>query len=76
MDFIIGVPPIKSIDESTYDAILVVVDRFSKINRYVPYTKTINALGLAFKLIREVYAPFGMLKSIVTNCRTLFTLLF
>ena len=47
IDFIIGLPP--SLDKygKVYNTILVIVDRFSKLVRYIPYSKTITLKGLA-----------------------------
>jgi hypothetical protein len=46
--FITGLPPSKNLNGGEdYDLILVIVDRFSKIARYIPCHKTINAPELA-----------------------------
>ena len=48
MDFITGLPFSKNPNGGEdYDSILIIVDRFSKMARYIPYYKTINALELA-----------------------------
>jgi hypothetical protein len=48
MDFITGLPPSKNPNGGKdYDLILVVVDRFLKITRYIPCHKTIDTLELA-----------------------------
>jgi hypothetical protein len=48
MDFVTGLPPSKNLnDGEDYDLILVIVDRFSKIARYIPCYKTIDAPELA-----------------------------
>jgi hypothetical protein len=51
MDFVTSLPPSKNPNASEdYDLILVIVDRFSKIARYISYHKTINALELAQRI--------------------------
>jgi hypothetical protein len=47
MDFVIGLLALKGFDSRTYDSVMVVVDRFSKYVRYLPYGKDIDALALA-----------------------------
>ena len=47
MDFIIGLAPYKgNSSEYDFDSVLVVVDRYSKIARYIPYYKIIDSLEL------------------------------
>jgi hypothetical protein len=46
MDFVIGLPP--SFHRGiAYDAVLVMIDRYSKIVQYIPYTKDTDAEKLA-----------------------------
>ena len=42
MDFMTDLPPCKG-----FDAIMVVVDRFTKMAHYIPCTKDIDAEGMA-----------------------------
>jgi hypothetical protein len=51
MDFITGLPPSKNLNSGKdYDLILVIVNRFLKIARYIPCHKTIDALELAQRI--------------------------
>ena len=43
MDFITRLPDSKGFSGRVYDSVLVIVDRFSKMARYFPITKTIDA---------------------------------
>ena len=72
MDFITGLPPSKSCGQ-VYDAILVIVDRFTKIARYVPVRKTIDAPELADTLIKAWVKDFGLPDSIVSDRGSVFT---
>ena len=72
MDFITGLPPCKLLS-NTYDAILVVVDRYTKMALYIPVTKKINAVELAEVLYSKVFLIFGAPKGIVTDRGTVFT---
>ena len=45
MDFIIGLPLSKFYNK-VYNTILIVIDRYIKIARYIPYIKKIFALEL------------------------------
>jgi hypothetical protein len=62
MDFVTGLPKCEG-----YDAILVVVDRLSKMALYIPTKTTINAEGLARVFMDHVYSKHGLPKSIVTD---------
>jgi hypothetical protein len=53
MDFITGLPP-SAIASKAYDSILVVVDRFTKLARYIPVKKTLDASELADVFIRRI----------------------
>jgi hypothetical protein len=55
------------------DAILVVVDRFSKMVRYMPCTKDFDAPALADLMFKEVFSKFGFPRSIVSDRGSLFT---
>lgn len=72
MDFITDLPPSMR-DGCVYDAILVIVDRFSKMNVYVPTTKTCNAVTLAKILVQEVVRRFGVPRGIVSDRGSVFT---
>ena len=72
MDFITDLPPSKR-NACVYDAILVIVDRYSKMNRYIPTTKTCTAADLAVILRDEVVSRFGLPKGIVSDRGSLFT---
>ena len=72
MDFITDLPP--SLRRGTaYDAILVIVDRFTKYSRYILARKDWDAEMLADVLVEEVFTRFGMPVSIVSDRGTLFT---
>lgn len=66
MDFISGLPPAVR-RRRAYDAVLVIVCRFSKMCLYIPTTETLDAPGLAELLIEHVFAKYGAPKSIVSD---------
>jgi transposase InsO family protein len=72
MDFITDLPPSKR-GKLVYDAVLVIVDRKTKMALYRPTTKTCDARELADILLDSVVSRFGVPKSIVTDRGTLFT---
>lgn len=72
MDFITGLPPSKR-RRNVYDAILVVVDRFSKMAKYIATTKEADAPTLGDLLVENVFANFGTPRSIVSDRGTTFT---
>lgn len=72
MDFITGLPPSKHRGVVS-DSILVVVDRFTKMAKYIPCTEKIKAPDLANLFIDAIATTFGTPRSIVTDRGALFT---
>jgi hypothetical protein len=50
-----------------FDAVLVIVDRLTKMRYYVPYYITDNAEDVSYIFIREIYRLYGALVSVVSN---------
>jgi hypothetical protein len=78
MDFVTGLLASKGFDSRTYDSVVVVVDRFSKYVRYLPYSKDIDALALAQLFINRIVldSPGGTPESLVTDRGAMFTLVY
>ena len=72
MDFIVGLPP-SSRRGRAYDAILVIIDRYTKMARYFPTTSTIDAPDLAELFIDTILKDYGSPTSIITDRGSLFT---
>ena len=72
MDFIMGLPASKH-GGQTYDAILVVVDAYTKYALYLPCWKDIRAPGLAQLMIDRIFPIMGALKNMVSDRGSLFT---
>ena len=72
MDFITGLPPSK-LRGSVSNAILVFVDRFTKLALYLPTTKDIDSPGLADLFFDAVIRHYGMPKGIVSDRGSIFT---
>jgi hypothetical protein len=72
MDFVTDLPPSKRRGKA-YDSILVVVDRYTKMARYIPVRKTIDAAQLADTLVSKVIKLHGSPESIVTDRGSVFT---
>jgi len=73
MDFITGLPPSVGLDDRTYDAILVIVDRYTKMSLFIPTIKDVNAAQLARVFDDQVSNRFGMPRGIVSDRDKLFT---
>jgi hypothetical protein len=72
IDFIVDLPP--SIrNGAVYDVILIVVDRYTKIARYVPYNKTCIAEKLVSMFYDEIICCYGVLNGIVSDRGSVFT---
>ncbi len=72
MDFIVGLPPSK-FRGKVYDSILVVVDRFTKMARYVPVNATIDARELAEVFINTIFKDYGTPRGITSDRGPQFT---
>jgi len=68
MDFIVGLPESKG-----YNAILVIVDRFSKMAHFIPTTNEVNASETADLFLNNIYRLHGLPSDIVSDRGTIFT---
>lgn len=73
MDFVTDLPPSLSFHGKVVDSVLVIVDRFSKLVRYIPCTKTIAARELAELIYVEIISKTGVPDSFVTDRGSVFT---
>jgi hypothetical protein len=64
--------PLSKYRGKVYDTILNVVDRYSKMVRYIPYIGATNALEMAKLLIHEIFTKYGVPRSIVSDRGTTF----
>ena len=71
MDFIIGLPPSKR-SGSIYNAILVVIDRYTKMVYYLATTKTIAAVELADLFFNKIVCCFSIPAGIISNRGSVF----
>ena len=72
MDFVTGLPLCKRSD-NVYDAIWVVVDRYTKMAKYIPTQVTITSSKLADLFIQEILRSYGLPKGIVSDRGSVFT---
>jgi hypothetical protein len=72
INFITGLPPLLHRGVA-YDAILVMVDRYSAITYFIPYTKDVNNKNLAGYIYDEMVKHYSMATSIVTDRGSVFT---
>ena len=73
MDLVMGLLILTDWKGDSYDSILVIVDRLTKMVHYEPVKVTIDAPGLAKVIINVVVRHHGLPDSIVTNRGSLFT---
>ncbi len=73
MDFVTSFPISANWKDDSYDSILVIVDRLTKMVYYKPVKVTINAPGLVEVIINVVVWHHRVLESIVTDQGLLFT---
>ncbi len=73
MDFVIGLPISADWKGDSYNSILIIVDRLTKMVYFKPVKVTIDVSGLAKVIIDVVVHHYGVPKSIVTYQGLLFT---
>ena len=73
IDFVTGLPISMDWKGDSYDSILVIVNRLTKMVHYKPVKVTIDASGLAKVIIDVVVRHHGLPDSIVTDRGSLFT---
>ena len=62
MELITDLPLVNS-----YDSVLVVVDRFTKMAHFTPCSKTISGEGMAHLLLNNVVRLHGLLDDVITD---------
>ena len=67
MDFVIDLPILIDWKRDSYNSILVIVDRLTKVVYYKPVKVIINATGLAEVIIDVVICHHSLLDSIIIN---------
>ena len=74
MDFVIGLLALKDLTTKvTYNAILVVVDRFIKQAEYILFRNDYTAVDLAYIIHNRIIRHYGILKLIISDRDKLFT---
>ena len=73
MDFIIGLSISANWKGDSYNSILVIIDRLTKMVYYELVKVTIDAPGLAEMIINVIVCHHGVPESIVTDQGLLFT---
>ncbi len=76
MDFVTVLPIFTNWKDETYDSILVIVDRLTKMVHYKLGKITINISALAEVIIKVVVPHHGLLDSIISNQGSVFFLKF
>ncbi|SLM38090.1 gag polymerase env [Lasallia pustulata] len=74
MDFITDLPLSSTYGSTTWDSILVVVDKLTKMAHYIPVRKTMSVADFIKVFIRDVVKHHGMSEVLVTDRDKLFTL--
>ena len=72
MDFITGLLPSKY-KNVIYNSILVIIDRFTKMVRYIPTNVTIDAAELAEVFYAEIVYRYSIPNGIISNRGSVFT---
>ena len=72
MDFITGLPLSRHLGR-VYNTILVVIDHYTKVSRYIPYLKTTSSEELADLFVQNWTKDFGVPAGIVMDRGRVFT---
>jgi hypothetical protein len=74
LNFIIKFPESKeSITKTSFDSILVVTDRLTKYDYFIPYRESSSAEDLAYVFNKHIIGNHGIPKKIINNRNKLFT---
>ena len=74
LDFVTGLPGSRHpFTNREHDAVLVVVDRFTKYAQYIPTSKTLTSSGFAELFVYHVFRQYGLPAGIVSDRDKLFT---
>ncbi|SLM35629.1 gag polymerase env protein [Lasallia pustulata] len=73
MDFITDLPLSSTYGSTTWDSILVVVDKLTKMAHYIPVRKTMSVADFIEVFIQDVVKHHGMPEVLVTDRDKLFT---
>ena len=71
MDLIVGLPPSK-LRGIVYNVILVIVDRYSKLVRYILTNSTMSAPDLADLFFNRILVDKGALLSLISDRGSIF----
>ena len=66
MDFITRLPASRRVD-SVYNTVLVIINRFTKVTRYIPYKKIINTKQLTKLIIDIIVKDFSLPSGIILD---------
>jgi hypothetical protein len=73
LDFIVKFPEFKEpMTKTNFDSILVVTDRFTKYNYFIPYRESFSAENLAYMFNKHIIGNHGISKRIISNRDKLF----
>ena len=73
IDMIIGLPSSTDSKGNAYDAILIIVNHFTKMAKYFPIREMIVAPQLAELFYNKIVKQYGTLRSIIIDRRSIFT---
>ena len=73
MDFVTGLPVSTNWKGESFNSILVIIDRLTKMEYYEPVKVRINAPGLAEVIIDVVVSHHGLPDSIISDRGSVFT---
>jgi hypothetical protein len=74
LDFIMKLPESKELmTKTSFDSILVVTDRFTKYDYFIPYQESFSAKDLAYVFNKHIIENHGIPKRIISDKDKLFT---
>ena len=75
LNFITGLLLYKQ-EGSVYNVLLVIIDCYTKIAKYIPTTKLINVIGLANLIFKKIVYVYSALASMTLDRGSVFTSLY
>jgi hypothetical protein len=73
LDFIVKLPESKELmTKTSFDSILVVTDRFTKYDYFIPYRESFSAEDFTYMFNKHIIGNHGILKKIISDRDKLF----
>ena len=68
MDWIVKLPKLEDpLTQTKYDSVMVIMDRFTKYAKFIPYLESSSTEALAHSFLRHIVADYRIPKGIISD---------